>query len=352
MLGEAVKVTNPEPIPKLLHNETDPALKLRLTFLNFLAHSGISFEKCVEYCGIGRSTAYSWIEKWNRGGYEALKTGDKKGGRPPRLPDDHLGTLRQLLKGKEYWTTNEIRKLIRDRFGVDYSPDQVSRILKKKLRMRFGKPYPHDYRKPKNAKMTLGKRLKATFKKLWKSGIEPKDVALGFLDEVGAQNKANTVRVWSFGRVRIAKNTTHFRVNTVGFYAIKGESLHSFIEKSNGETVKEFLEKVRVANKEFKAVIVVLDNAPSHTPATVVERCEQIGISLVYLPPYSPDLNPIEFLWKSAKRFFSLLFPRDAHDLKEKISTVWHKLCDSVSCATGWIRSFLIGKTYSMGFSG
>jgi putative transposase len=34
----------------------------------------------------------------------------------------------------------------------------------------------------------------------------------------------------------------------------------------------------------------------------VKERAKELGVHIVYLPPYSPDLNPIEFIWKSVKR--------------------------------------------------
>ncbi|MCW7076570.1 MAG: transposase, partial [Candidatus Syntrophoarchaeum sp.] len=48
----------------------------------------------------------------------------------------------------------------------------------------------------------------------------------------------------------------------------------------------------------------------------------QLGIYLVYLPPYSPDLNPIEFVWKSIKRRFS-------------------RLVESLSFAESWIEKFI-----------
>lgn len=216
--------------------------------------------------------------------------------------------------------------------------------------MRFAKPFPHDFRKPKNAKMTLGKRLKAIVKRIRKAGIKDEEIALGFLDESGVQNKANTVRVWSFGKLNIFKNTTKFHINTIGFYAIQGESCQDFLEKANGTNVNGFFSKVREANAKYKAVIVVLDNAPSHIAGAARQGCEEAGIYLLYLPPYSPDLNPIEFLWKSAKRFFSLIFPRDVQDMRKQISRVWKNLCENLGFASSWIRSFLNPSAHSFGF--
>jgi hypothetical protein len=53
------------------------------------------------------------------------------------------------------------------------------------------------------------------------------------------------VRVWSFGKVRILKNTAKMRANTIGFYALRGKSVHDFLEDSSAESIAGFVEKVR-----------------------------------------------------------------------------------------------------------
>ncbi|MCD6513211.1 MAG: transposase, partial [Thermoplasmata archaeon] len=52
-------------------------------------------------------------------------------------------------------------------------------------------------------------------------------------------------------------------------------------------------------------IIVIWDNARVHWSRKVRVTAEKLGIKLVYLPPYSPDLNPLHFIWmrnKSPKR--------------------------------------------------
>ena len=44
-------------------------------------------------------------------------------------------------------------------------------------------------------------------------------------------------------------------------------------------------------------LVVIWDNAPCHTAKVVKAKAAELGIELVYLPGYSPDLNPIERLW-------------------------------------------------------
>jgi transposase len=53
--------------------------------------------------------------------------------------------------------------------------------------------------------------------------------------------------------------------------------------------------------------MVILDNASIHKSKKVQKYCEERNIILVYLPPYSPDLNAIEPLWKKTKRTFMKL---------------------------------------------
>lgn len=68
----------------------------------------------------------------------------------------------------------------------------------------------------------------------------------------------------------------------------------------NGESFAGYVEQFLV--RELKpGDIVVMDNLPSHKSRRVSDAVEGAGCSLVYLPPYSPDLNPIENMWSKVK---------------------------------------------------
>ena len=65
------------------------------------------------------------------------------------------------------------------------------------------------------------------------------------------------------------------------------------------EHTTEFLERLYVwATAAGRELVVIWDNAPGHTANRVKEAAAALGIELVYLPSYRPDLNPIEGLWK------------------------------------------------------
>src|SRR5258708_1119900 len=68
----------------------------------------------------------------------------------------------------------------------------------------------------------------------------------------------------------------------------------------SGESFAQYVETSLVAELE-PGNIVVMDNLPVHKNKRVAAAIEAAGCSLVFLPPYSPDYNPIENMWSKAK---------------------------------------------------
>ena len=66
----------------------------------------------------------------------------------------------------------------------------------------------------------------------------------------------------------------------------------------NGEAIIEFFRKVRNTYESMTTIHMVLDGAGYHRSEEVVKEAKNLRIKLHYLPPYSPNLNPIERLWK------------------------------------------------------
>lgn len=175
-----------------------------------------------------------------------------------------------------------------------------------------------------------------------KKKISFKDIAIGFLDETSPQTTSNTVKVWSFGKARIKKCTTKLRANTIGFYPIKGKRKIDFLKDSKIASIKSFLEQVQKENSGYKAIIMILDNFSTHRSKEIREYAKSLGIYLVYLPPYSPDLNPIEFTWKSLKRVLSTHFIKTVEELKKLIHDEWLLISKSITFASYWIEEFMI----------
>ena len=332
-------------LPFYLKREKELGTPFRLAFLNSLKELHNNVEKACNVFGIALPTGYAWLRSWNKFGYDGIEhpfhESDQPVGRPPKLSDKNLGELESQLKSMDNWQTSEVRKLIRDKWDVELSASQVQRILKNKLGMNYSKPYPQDYRRPEDAEEQLEGRLEEAYNDLMDKGFKEEQIAIGFLDESSPQTTSNTAKTWHFGKGHVVKNTTKYKANAIGFYAIPGQSVDGFLPDSTKESIKEFLEKIKAANNSFAAIIVILDNFSSHKSKEVQNSADAIGIKLVYLPPYSPDLNPIEFIWKTVKRLVSVEFIESLPKLRELISQSWGESSKKCSFAKNWISLFL-----------
>ena len=82
--------------------------------------------------------------------------------------------------------------------------------------------------------------------------------------------------------------------------------------------------------------IVVMDNLSSHKVEGVRQRIEQAGAELIYLPPYSPDLNPIEKAWAKLKQLLRSAKARTAEALQSAITESISKI--TPENAQAWFR--------------
>jgi transposase len=103
--------------------------------------------------------------------------------------------------------------------------------------------------------------------------------------------------------------------------------------------VCEFLEKIVEENKG-KIIILVLDNSRAHHSNKTIIKARELGIILVFLPPYSPDLNPVEYMWKTIKREVSVRFIQSKEHLRNIIKNEFMRVKSSLSFAKKWIETF------------
>jgi putative transposase len=134
--------------------ETNTKILKRLYFIRY-RYDGKSVEESSQLVGVAKPVGYDWQKRWNESGYEGLIP-RYAGGRPSKLSDQQKEKLRILLKEKDAWTTDEVRSLIFNEFGIEYTLKQV-RIIAKKIGMKYAKPFTLDYRRPYDAEQILKK---------------------------------------------------------------------------------------------------------------------------------------------------------------------------------------------------
>jgi len=116
---------------------------------------GDSIEEATLRLGVTKRIGYYWQGRWNQEGYEGLlhKSG---AGRPSKLSDEEILKLKTIFKNKDFWTTEEVKDLIKNEFGIDYCLNSIIKLLRK-IGMKPNTPYFLDYRRPENAEEILKK---------------------------------------------------------------------------------------------------------------------------------------------------------------------------------------------------
>jgi putative transposase len=140
------------------------------------------------------------------------------------------------------------------------------------------------------------------------------------------------------------KNTNKVHANAMGFYPLNGTSV---IECKDNLRTHNFENSSLVRqNNICDHLVIILDNSRYHICQDTRRIAELLGITLVYLPFYSPDLNPIELVWKSLKRRLSTRFLLTLKELVNAIIAAFYKLSESKSFASGWIATMLDDNKY------
>lgn len=162
---------------------------------------------------------------------------------------------------------------------------------------------------------------------------------LVFLDEAGC-NAAMKSRYARSRRGRRAHDhkPSHWGENVTMIGAIRASGFATMMSLPGPTTGEVFVTFMQ----EFLAPVlepgdcVILDNLAAHKVDGVRQAIEKVGATLVYLPPYSPDLNPIEMCWSKVKHFLRKAAARTLDSLNDAIA-------DAMAAVTpadclGWIR--------------
>ena len=98
-------------------------------------------------------------------------------------------------------------------------------------------------------------------------------------------------------------DTNKYPCKAAGFYSLtpEGKDYITFMENATKETIMQILKEIREQNSD-EIIFLLIDNFSSHRAALVKELAKELNIELCYLPPYSPQLQPIEKIWYKIKR--------------------------------------------------
>lgn len=287
-----------------LDHKTLEALRLRAVDQ---VQQGAHPEDVAAALGLHRKTVYGWLKTYREGGRGALLARPVPG-RPPRLGPLQMRRLWTLIVGADprqlqfdfaLWTTEMIRELIRREFGVGLSAVSVGRLLAK-MGMSPQRPLWRAYQQDPEAV--------ARWKEQEYPAIAARAAAAGatiwFADEAGIRSDYHAGTTWApIGQTPVVKVTgARFSVNMISAVTAKGALRFAVFEGTT--TAKSFTEFCkRLVHDSAGPVCLIVDGHPAHRAKAVSKYVASTSgkLQLFFLPGYSPELNPDEWVWKNAK---------------------------------------------------
>lgn len=160
----------------------------------------------------------------------------------------------------------------------------------------------------------------------WRAGQSKLDPErLVFIDETWAKTNMTRLRGRSLKGTRLVARVPHGHWKTTTFVAAlrsSGLTAPLVVDGAiNGSIFLAYVQQQLVPTLQ-KGDIVIMDNLSAHKVAGVIEAIEAVGASVVYLPPYSPDLNPIETVFSKFKTLLRKLEQRSVEALWEACGTL------------------------------
>lgn len=239
-----------------------------------------------------------WIERFNAGGIDALITLGRSG--RPRIAK--LETVRELLEpvlknpslaGQVHWTAVKVQGYLKENLAIELGYRTTVRWLHElDFHLRVPRLWPE--RQDEEQRKVFLEKLRSL--------VADEQVDLWFMDESGIEGDPRPRRRWAQpGKPRTVPHLgDHIRQNVIGAVCPKSGALFSLIVDSmDTEVFQVFLDELAKAVPKIpgKRQLLIMDNASWHKSA----QLHWHHFEPTYLPPYSPDFNPIERLWLRLK---------------------------------------------------
>jgi transposase len=295
--------------------------------------------------GMTRAAVYSWLAKYREGGLEALRAKPVPG-RPPTLSGAQLARLYGLVVGNDprqlrfvfaLWTRAMVRELIGREFGVRLSEVSVGRLLRK-LGLSPQRPLYRAYQQNPEAVA----RWKAESYPQLRAQAQQAGATIYFADEAGVRSDYHAGTTWApVGRTPVVATTgDRFAVNLISAVTAKGKLRFAAYDGNLNATV--FLDFCRRLLQDATGpVFLVLDGHPVHRSNAVKQFAASTGgrLRLCFLPGYSPELNPDEWVWKHVKHDrIGRAGVSSPDDLKAKALAALHRLQKLPRIVQGFFR--------------
>ena len=279
-----------------------------------LRDKGMKNSEVAQIVGVNPGTVSIWRSRYLKDGKRGIEIGQRgrKIGDKKRLTSDQekkiitklIDTTPQQLKFKfALWTREAVQTLIKYEIGEELPISTVGDYLAK-WQFTSKKPIKRAYERKDSATKAWLEEIYPKIKKEAK-----KDNAdIWWCDETACQNLANNLKgyapIGTYNKPVLEHTAKKFKINMISAITNTGKSMFSLYDESiKIDSFIEFCKKV-IDSNSGKKVFLIVDNLRDHH-AKIVKAWEEENkdkIKLFYLPAYSPDYNPDEYLNQDYKQ--------------------------------------------------
>lgn len=292
-----------------LKNPKRTAREVRRSQSILLYDDGVSQETIFGLTGYKRTQVFEWKKRYlSEDGINGIK--DKRKGEPKKLlSKSQREELLQLLSTTSpkrhdyentYWTTGILADFVERKYNVKYKSKTSYYVLFKESKLSFHKPgqvyEKNDPQKVETWRKETQPKLEAAFAE--------KDTVVLVEDEMVLSSQTTFQKVWlpkgEYPKIEVSNTKTNRSI--YGFLNIKNGKGHAYkTERQNMFITVECLKQIRHTYPKVK-ILILWDGAGWHRGSEVQNFIkDDKNIETIYFPPYSPEENPQEHVWKNTR---------------------------------------------------
>lgn len=311
-MKELIKKLTPQQTQELTNykreNERSGTEAMRVLAI-ILFDSGSDSEFIKNLTEYDRKYAASLRRKYIKRGITSLN--DRKGKKPRALLTK--GQREEVIKNikaltpkafgidTDYWTTSILAALIKEQYNVQYKSRTPISILFKEARFTYHKPDKQYHARDQR----IIDLWIATNKPVIQAYLDDKSTVLLVADEMMLSTQTTTQKLWlpqgEFPKIDVSSKR---EIRCIyGALNVKSGREHAFkTMRANSKSSCDFLESLGNLYKGYK-IVLVWDNASWHKSAEIKHFLTKTkhNFHLINFPPYAPELNPQEHVWKAGR---------------------------------------------------
>lgn len=276
---------------------------------------GLSHDQVARLYDTTRRNLSRWVGRFNQRGIDGLLDRPRSG-RPPKITAEKTAAFVDLIRHPEladetHWTGKKFHGYLTQTLEEEIGYRTVVRWLHEQgFRLKVPRSWPNGQDEEK----------RKAFVEFLKVLLCDSETDAWFGDETGIEGDPRPRRRWAQRgeKIRQPYQGSHIRMSATGIVCPRAGEFYALIfSHSDTEIFQTFLDHANAdISFQRKRNILILDNASWHRS----KKLNWGRFEPVFLPPYSPDLNPIERLWLLMKQeWFSDFFAKSKDELIDRL---------------------------------